>query len=598
MCPSLIGMSVERTFIFCLPALLLFATALFALSSEQPHPSYPNTDSPIGINGIKWFHTRNSPYVWQYAERQMARMKSAGITWDRFDAWWSVIEPERGKFDWRFMDSIVEFYTQHGVQALPILCYSSAWSGGTPPIEPEERARFAEFVYRTVRRYKGRITAWEIWNEPNIPTFWKPQPSAEAYSLLLREAYSAAKTADPTCTVVGGATSMADMNYIQDLHRFGAWNSMDVLSIHPYSMGGTAHQQRLETILDIVQEMNRATKRPKPLWITEIGWTAEGEQEENDQAISLFQTYCLAAAKGVQRVFWFCLEDWSEKWGIVAVDGRPKKAYTALKLLSQAVSDAKFIGYLPDKPGPQFRGLVFRKGRKLTLAAWANDRRVRLRVNRRAEIVNAFGAPATAQSGTVLVGRIPVLVNNFSLGRRRLIQNPPSYPNANLLTNGDFEEESQLPHTPNKELDQTKGANRLKLPGWSAGRFDGSARSGIFEVRSTDRGRSAAVSQSQDAAWDSWPIPVRPGDVVVVRARVKGLKATGINAVELHFWNAVGWGWIGATRSDLLPQGNTDWRDIALTATVPGGAYMVRVDLISRNNSGTVLFDDVELKVR
>lgn len=592
-------MSVERTFGFCLLALLLLATALSAPSSKQPYSSHPNIDSPIGINGIKWFHARNSPYIWQYAERQMARMKSAGIAWDRFDAWWSVIEPEQGKFDWRFMDRIVEFYAQHGVQALPILCYSSAWSGGMPPIEPEERARFAEFVYRAVRRYRGRITAWEIWNEPNIPTFWKPQPSAEAYSLLLREAYSAAKTADPACTVVGGATSMADMNYIQDLHRFGAWNSMDVLSIHPYSMGGTAHQQRLETILDIVQELNRATKRPKPLWITEIGWTAEDEQEENDQAVSLFQTYCLAAAKGVQRVFWFCLEDWSEKWGIFAVDGRPKKAYTTLKLLSQAVSGAKFIGYLPDKLGPQFRGLVFRKGHKLILAAWANDRRIRLKLNRGAEVVNAFGAPVTAQNSTVPVERIPVLVNNFSLGRRRLIQNPPSYPNANLLTNGDFEEESQLPHIPGKELGQTNGANQLKkLPGWSAGRFDGSARSGIFEVLPTDRGRSAAISQSQDAAWDSWPIPVRPGDVVVVRARAKGLKATGINAVELHFWNAVGWGWIGAIRSDPLPQGNTDWRDITLTAAVPGGVYMVRVDLVSRNNSGTVLFDNVELKVR
>jgi hypothetical protein len=508
-----------------------------------------------------------------------------------------------------FMDRIVEFYTQHGVRTMPILCYSSAWSGGTPPIEPEERARFAEFVYRTVRRYRGRITAWEIWNEPNIPTFWKPQPSAEAYSLLLQEAYSAAKAADPSCTVVGGATCMADLNYIQDLHRFSAWNSMDVLSIHPYSMGGTAHQQRLETILDILQELNRATKRPKPIWITEIGWTAEGEHEETNQAISLFQTYCLAAAKGVQRVFWFCLEDWSEKWGIITVDGQHKKAYTTLKRISQAVSGAKFIGYLPDKLGPQFRGLVFQKeilpnqqGKtkpqnppkkryKLILAAWANGHPVCLRLNRGAEIANAFGVPVSAENGTVPVGRIPILVSNFSLGRRRLLQKPPSYPNANLLTNGDFEEV--------EKPDQTQKANQTENPtGWSAGRFDGFARSGIFEVRPTDRGRSAAISQSQDAAWDSWPLPVRPGDVVFVRARVKGLKATGTNAVELHFWNAVGWGWIGFVRSDPIPQGDTDWRDITLTATVPDGAYMVRVDLISINNSGTVLFDDVKLTVR
>jgi len=565
-------------------AVVLFA-CLTACSSDGLASPAALDSSPFGVNGIKWFHARTSPYLWAQAEKDAAVMEAAGLTWDRFDAWWSVLEPEQDRWDWQFMDRIADFYRRHNLNAMPILCYSSAWSG-KPPRDAEERSRFARYVYHTVRRYCATFRAWEIWNEPNIPTFWQPQPSAQDYAELLKEAYKAAKAADPTCTVVGAATSMADLNYIQDLHRFGAWDFMDVLSIHPYSMGGNAHQQRLERILALVNELNHATRNPKPIWITEIGWTADSDDDEVSQAVSLVQAYCTALAAGVQRIFWFCLTDWSEKWGILRPDGSQKKAYTALRLLTGALSDASFAGYLPDRLGPEFRALVFTRKGAPVIVAWNQGPPVRLKLRGRPQVTSILGESVAAERGSIPIGTLPVIIRNVPRrALRGLLSSPPSYPNHNLLWNPGFEEPAERQNP--------------APSGWSAGRFEGTAKRGRFHLvcDSAEGNISAAISTAEDAAWDSWPVPVRPGDTVSLEAKVKGINATGTNAVALFFWNAVGWGYVGSAQSEPLREGSTNWTRLSVTATVPAGAYMVRADLVSKGNTGTVLFDDVRLTV-
>ncbi|MGQ9524822.1 MAG: glycosyl hydrolase [Armatimonadota bacterium] len=564
---------------------LAVTACLLVCLADAGTPGGAPAPSPFGINGIKWFHARSSPNLWIQAEKDANTMKAAGIAWDRFDAWWGVIEPEKGRFDWAFMDRIAKFYRGHNLSAMPILCYSSAWSG-QPPRDDEERSRFARYVYRTVRRYRSIFRAWEIWNEPNIPTFWQPQPSAEDYAELLKKAYKAAKAADPTCTVVGAATSMADLNYIQDLYRFGAWDSMDVLSIHPYPMGGNAHQQRLERILTFVNELNRATRRPKPIWITEIGWTADSNRDEVSQAISLVQAYSIALAAGVERVFWFCLTDWSEKWGILRQDGSPKKAYTALRLFTGALSDASFAGYLANQLGPEFRGLVFTSKGAPVIIAWNQGSTVRLRLPGRPRAVSILDESVSGRRGVLPVGPVPLIIKGVSRRvLRGLLSLPSPYPGHNLLWNPGFEE--------------TTGSPDPMPIAWSPGRFEGTAKRGRFHLRrdASERGFSAAISSAEDAAWDSWPVPVRPGDTVILKAEVRGLKATGTNAVAVYFWNAVGWGYLGSCQSEPLPEGDTDWTQLSVTAVVPPGAYMVRADLISKGNTGTVLFDNVRLTV-
>src|SRR5258707_816180 len=46
------------------------------------------------------------------------------------------------------------------------------------------------------------ITAWQIWNEPNLPVYWRPRPSAAAYVQMLRLASQRIKAVDPSAEIV------------------------------------------------------------------------------------------------------------------------------------------------------------------------------------------------------------------------------------------------------------------------------------------------------------------------------------------------------------------------------------------------------------
>ena len=64
-----------------------------------------------------------------------------------------------------------------------------------------------DFVKNIANRYKGKITAWEIWNEEDLSYFWKG--SVEQYVELIKYAYTALKEVDENNTVVMGGLALA-----------------------------------------------------------------------------------------------------------------------------------------------------------------------------------------------------------------------------------------------------------------------------------------------------------------------------------------------------------------------------------------------------
>ena len=88
--------------------------------------------------------------------------------------------------------------------------------------------------------------------------------------------------------------------------------------------------------------------------------------------------------------------------------------------------------------------------------------------------------------------------------------------------------------------------------------------------------------------------PPTPGTAYTLGAWVQGAAATGQTFV-LIAWVDQNWHWISYAMSPTLPVGVAPWQHLTVTSTAPSGAATLQIFLGSRDNSGTVWFDDVTL---
>ena len=144
------------------------------------------------------------------------------------------------------------------------------------------------------RRGAGRVTAYQVFNEPNLAYEWGEdvdEASAAAYARLLRAAYGGLKAGDPRALVVSaglanGATapSLNDLDYLRALYAAGARGTFDALATHPYggntppestACGGTCFRRAEVQRQLMVAAGDAAT----PMWATELGWLHESDYD-------------------------------------------------------------------------------------------------------------------------------------------------------------------------------------------------------------------------------------------------------------------------------------------------------------------------------
>src|SRR6185295_13681058 len=71
---------------------------------------------------------------------QLDRASAAGIGWVRIDLIWAVVEPARGKYDWRLYDAIAAAAKARNLQIFATLAYTPAWATDGPEITEIGRA--------------------------------------------------------------------------------------------------------------------------------------------------------------------------------------------------------------------------------------------------------------------------------------------------------------------------------------------------------------------------------------------------------------------------------------------------------------------------
>jgi hypothetical protein len=222
---------------------------------------------------------------------------------------WREIEPTQNQFHWEATDRIVAGAEYYDLDIIVRLDQHPVWASPADQslnAPPEKLEDYEDFVRRVAERYRGRVRAYIIWNEPNLAIEWAGQrPDPIAFTRLLRVGYAAVKAADPDALVVAAglaptnsndATALDDRLFLQQMYQVGAGAFFDILAAHPYSFGQppSAPQRdnehpafnRLAELRQIMLDNGDATK---PIWITEMGWTVDPPPEQADIGVALGQ---------------------------------------------------------------------------------------------------------------------------------------------------------------------------------------------------------------------------------------------------------------------------------------------------------------------
>lgn len=306
-------------------------------------------------------------------ELELRRMRAGGGEVVRSTFQWSKVQRTRLPFyDWSEYDALVARSAAAGVSILPVLIGSPRFVapiGPSPPTTPLGKALFARYAEAAVERYGhgGKfwrenpfvpyepIEAWEVWNEPNVGSFWtEGDPDPQEYAELLKLIGTAIHKADPRAEVVlaglpepRSTKPIPADEFLADVYEVpGVDDAFDVVAAHPYATSVRGVDRRLAR-LRAVMEQNGDDE--KPLWITELGWSSMGKDhylvkdlarqaQLTREVIAMLRER--AAEYKLGTVIFYRWQDpdvgcskvtgcWYDNAGLFTVDGRPKPAWRA-----------------------------------------------------------------------------------------------------------------------------------------------------------------------------------------------------------------------------------------------------------------------------
>ena len=337
--------------------------ALYNLGLEQfrpplqlaPQAKINYYDGVTGSPGVNTFlHQEVDPAK---RDKQLSMIQAAGFQWIRQPFPWFDIEVHtKGDFEdrrnephksvWEKYDNIVDLAEKHGVRVIARLDAPPRWAhqgyadlGDFGP--PADFKDYADYVDAVATRYKGRITYWQIWNEPNIfPEWGNQRANPEDYAKLLCAAHAHLKQIDPNNVVIAAALSptigqdgggypgggLSDLIFMQRMYQAGAGACFDIAATQGYGLFSGPQDHRTHPLTTNVARhmlirdiMVRNGDEHKPIWLAEANWNAPTASPDQIAGYGMFGLTSLEdQARYVPQLYERAKRDWP--WvGVIAV---------------------------------------------------------------------------------------------------------------------------------------------------------------------------------------------------------------------------------------------------------------------------------------
>ncbi len=362
--------------VFCLLSLLVLPS-----DGAKPLPRF-TVPNGFGVN----IHFTGDP-------KDLDMIADAGFQFIRMDLTWAGVERKKGvyNFDRPGYDALTEGCTKRGIRILYILDYSNKLYETDRSVRTEEgRKAFAAFAEAAAKRYRGQGILWEIWNEPNLEHFWKPQPGVDDYCKLVDLSAGRIKKADPSGLVVAPATSGIPFQWLEQCFQKGLLQWIDVISVHPY------RSPPPETVIKDYDKLRELIKRHTPInkkipiisgeWgYSNVNWNKKPLTNET-QGQYLVRMFLINLYQKIPVSIWY---DWKNdganprerehNFGAVTHDLKPKTAYLAVSILSKTLNGYSIKKRL-DLGNDSDYAFLMTKGNNQAFALWTMDKKHKIKL--------------------------------------------------------------------------------------------------------------------------------------------------------------------------------------------------------------------------
>jgi hypothetical protein len=325
------------------------------------------------------------PPRWEM-EQALRWAQGLGVGWIKHQVQWHTIEHGPDNFDWQNLDRVVEGADRFGFKLLLSVTRAPDWTRelqleGGPPAD---YAEFGRFMEQLAGRYRGRVEAYELWNEPNLAREWRGDTlDPSRFVSLVAEGARGVRAADADAIVVSGApavtgiddgeTAIADRAFLRGMLEAGIAQHVDAIGAHPYGYANPPEESAedeahvaasynnhptfffRDTLEDYHQIMLEQGVDEHQIWVTEFGWPSpEGigemdmtgweygrEVSETEQADYIVRAFHMGDERPWVGPMFLWNLNLAHIWGadntfsaysLVRPDGSYRPAYVALRL--------------------------------------------------------------------------------------------------------------------------------------------------------------------------------------------------------------------------------------------------------------------------
>ncbi len=371
-----------------LPSGILLGAAL-AVASAQNYPGAsklpdPYFNAPVGVQ-LK---------TDSFTIPVLDEIHAMGFRAFRRGIYWDAVEKQKGVYDFSAYDKEFAHAKELGLRVV------GAFFGNNPLHEDDKRGGiqteagrkgFAAFAAATAAHFKDHDIIWEVWNEPNVRTFWRKdgmhnsEEFAEEYTSLVKEVAAAVLKADPGACISAGSVS----NYWKPSYEWTEFcfkkgilkSGISAWSVHPY--GVKAPEQFAEGHQITRNLLKKYGAPDMPMIDTERGFAIAEHQGGGEvanegfsggakdrvleyQAWHFVRQYMADQMHGLRLTIWY---EWGgDEFGLL----KNRPVHQAAVTMMKELDGYKFIERLPSDSALDYILLFENKAGARKLVAWTS----------------------------------------------------------------------------------------------------------------------------------------------------------------------------------------------------------------------------------